>query len=71
MSDIKIIEGGVTAAKGFKAGGIYSGIKNKTPYACMVQGEVLYAWLQADGGKGRDRMGNKGCKEDLPLLRPL
>ncbi|MBR7087816.1 MAG: bifunctional ornithine acetyltransferase/N-acetylglutamate synthase, partial [Mogibacterium sp.] len=39
---IKIIEGGVTAAKGFKAGGIFSGIRSnadKTDLA-MIASEV-------------------------------
>ena len=36
---VKVISGGVTAAKGFKAGGVYSGIRNnadKTDLALIV-----------------------------------
>ena len=40
---IKKIEGGVTAAKGFKAGGIYSGIKKNSskPDLALIASDVL------------------------------
>ena len=40
---IKIIEGGVTAAKGFKAGGIYSGIKKNSekPDLALIASDTL------------------------------
>ena len=39
---VKIIEGGVTAATGFKAGGIYSGIKKNSdkPDLALIVSEV-------------------------------
>ncbi len=41
MNNIQIIDGGVTAAKGFVAGGVYTGVKSERNDLGMIKSEVL------------------------------
>lgn len=41
MDNIQIIDGGVTAAKGFAAGGVYTGVKSERNDLGMIKSEVL------------------------------